>query len=519
MTATIRESYWDYREHFRTILARDPAAMADPQQEYFPQAGPMPLNEKLIQTIWAQQLLQTGGLRLADGRPLRILDPGRWTGHAGPDFKGARIMIGETTLAGDIEVHLHGADWDAHGHSRDLDYNTLALHVVLHSDDGKAQDQLHNGTFVPRLELEPYIFPDLETVRRSLTPDDFQYMASADAGRCLQLMTDLDPRVVADFLDRAGDERLIAKMQRLDEQARQADLEQVFYQALMAALGTGSAKTLYYLLAKRTPLAEMMDYVRDLPEAQWAAGFEALLLSVGGLLPGEEELGEAPPESRARAAELRAVWTRLEPYWCDRVIPPTRRWFQGIRPVNFPVRRLAGVAALLARAMRTGKPLLAGRMARIQAAREMLRQAVPTRRKNPLVADLVGDLSVAGEGEFWGTHYSFTAKPSEKRMDLIGEGAALSLILNALLPAALLAAQRGGDSELRDSVVRLYGVIPPLQENHITEFMQKRLFDHDEHAAKLLNTERRRQALFQIFYTCCNAEERNCAKCFFFEGR
>lgn len=518
-TATYRESFWDYREHFRTILTRGDAAMADPQQEYFPHAGPMPLNEKLIQTIWAQQLLQTGGLRLADGRPLRVLDPGRWTGHAGPDFKGARIMIGEATLAGDIEVHLFGPDWDAHGHSRDLDYNTLVLHVVLRLGDGKTGDMLHNGACVPRLELEPYIFPDLETVRRSLTPDDFQYMASADSGRCLQLMTNLDPRVMADYLDRAGDERLIAKMQRLDEQARHAGLEQVFYQALMTSLGSGSAKTLYYLLAKRTPLAEMMDYVRDLPEAQWPAGFEALLLSVGGLLPGEDELAEAPEESRERAAELRAIWARMEPYWCDRVIPPTRRWFQGIRPVNFPVRRLAGVAALLARAMRTGKPLLAGRLERIAAAREMLRAAVPTRRKNPLVNDLAGDLSVAGEGHFWGTHYSFAARPSERRMDLIGEGAALSLILNALLPAALLAAQRSGDNELRDSVVRLYGLIPPLQDNHITEFMTRRLFDDDEHAMKILNTERRRQALFQIFYTCCNAEERNCAKCFFFEGR
>ena len=520
MDFTFRDSFWDYREHFRARLAGGGiGAAADPQEPYLPLHGPMPLNEKLIQTIWAQQLLQSGGLRLADGRPLRILDPGRWTGHAGPDFKDARIMIGEATLSGDIEVHLYGPDWAAHGHERDLDYNTLVLHVVLRSDDGRVADQLHNGSSVPRLELEPYIFPDLETVRRSLTPDDYQYMATAGAGRCLPLMTDLDPIQLADFLDRAGDERLIAKMQRLDEQARQATLEQVFYQALMTALGTGPGKTLYYLLAKRTPLAEMADFVRDLGEAQWAAGFEALLLGVGGLLPPEADLATAPPEARERAATLRALWTRLEPYWCDRVIPPTRRWFQGIRPVNFPVRRLAGVAVLLARSLRTGRPLLGGMLERIRAAAALLRDAVPTRKKNPLVVDLTRDLSVAGEGHFWGTHYSFNAKPAERRMDLIGEGAATSLILNALLPAALLAARReGGDpgQALREAVVRLYGLIPPLQDNHITEFMTHRLFDDDEHAIKLLNTERRRQALFQIFYTCCNAEERDCSRCFYF---
>ena len=516
----LRESFWDYREHFRRVLTQGGVAgeASDPQAEYHAEHGPMPLNEKLIQTIWAQQLIQAGGLRLADGTPLRILDAGRWTGHAGPDFKDARVMIGERLATGDIEIHLDGADWSAHAHERDLEYNRVVLHVVLRAGDGKTHDRLHNGDLVPRLELEPYIFPDLETVRRSLTPDDFQYMQSASAGRCLTLMTDQDPRLVADFLDRAGDERLIAKMQRLDEQARQADLEQVFYQALMTSLGSGSGKTLYYLLAKRTPLTEMADYVRDLPEAQWPAGFEALLLSVGGLLPPEGELAEAPPEARERAAMLRSIWKRLEPYWCDRAIPPTRRWFQGIRPVNFPVRRLAGVAVLLARAMRTGRPLLAGMLERIKSAQTLLRDAMPAKRRHPLVVDLTADLTVAGEGHFWGGHYSFTAKPAARTMDLIGEGAALSLILNALLPAALLAARRAGDDGLADAVVRLYGLIPPLQPNHITGFMTKRLFDDDEHAVKIINTERRRQALFQIFYSCCNAEERHCAKCFYFAG-
>lgn len=518
------ESFWEYREYLRQRLAGTGGttggtlAAAEPEEPYQVLKGPAPLSERLIQTIWAQQLLQPGALRLADGRPLRILDPGRWNGSAGADFKAAHLLIGTETVLGDVEIHLAGPDWLAHGHQRDLAYNTVVLHVVLRLGDGKIHDPLHNGGLVPRLELEPYIFPDLETLRRSLTPDDYQYTQPQGVGRCHALLTELTPAVLTDFLDRAGEERLVAKMQRLDEQARHAPLEQVFYQALMMALGTGSGKTLYYLLAKRTPLSEMMDFVRELPEAQWAAGFEALFLNVGGLLPSGEELVTAPPESRARAEMLWTLWRRFEPYWSDRVIPPTRRWFQGIRPVNFPVRRLAGVAALLARRLRAGRLPLADLLERIQAGQASLEQAVPSRKRHSLLAELVEWFRVDGAGHFWGNHYSFSAAPSVRVMDLIGEGAALSLTFNALLPMALLAARRAGDEALVKAAQRLYGIVPPLQSNHITEFMGHRLFGQNEHAMKLINTERRQQGLFQIFYACCNGEERHCEACHLFRS-
>jgi len=50
---------------------------------------------------------------------------------------------------------------------------------------------------------------------------------------------------------------------------------------------------------------------------------------------------------------------------------------------------------------------------------------------------------------------------------------------------------------------------------HITQFMTARLFGPNAEAAKIINTERRHQGLLQIFYTCCNAEERNCGACYY----
>lgn len=236
MTQYSAESYWDWREQLKHMMAGvAPAIAAESGSDYLVNIGIAPLNEKLIQTIWAQQLVQGSGLRLADGRPLRVLDPGRPSGD-GPDFKGARLIIGERAVDGDVEIHIAASGWQAHGHHRDLDYNTVVLHVVLNIDDGADHDTAHNGVHIPRLELEKYVFPDLDTLRRSLSADDFPYEQPSEAGRCQHVLTSLDSLVLADFLDRAGDERLVAKMQRLQEQSTQADLEQVFYQALMMSL-------------------------------------------------------------------------------------------------------------------------------------------------------------------------------------------------------------------------------------------------------------------------------------------
>ncbi len=172
---------------------------------------------------------------------------------------------------------------------------------------------------------------------------------------------------------------------------------------------------------------------------------------------------------------------------------------------------------LLARAMERGKQPLADLTDHIRQGMASLEGAAPARRKHPLLVELIGWFRVGGEGHFWGNHYSFTAKPAARVMDLIGEGTALSLVLNALLPATLLVARREGDDALAEAAHRLFGLVPPLQPNHITEFMTRRLFGEDEKSIKLINTERRRQALFQIFYHCCQGEERHCDTCYYLE--
>lgn len=514
----VMESFWEYRETFRSQMQSRPYS-AEGSPEYGLAPPVTPLNERLVQAIWNNQLLQPEGLRLADGRPVRVIDPGRWNGAGGPDFLDARVMIGEDILAGDIELHLLASQWRAHSHDSDLDYNNVVLHVVLQNDDGKTHDTLHNGAKLPRLELEPYLFPDLDTIRRSMTPDDYPYERPASLGKCYELMSSLPAEVATDFLDKAGDERLASKVRRMEEQASTVDLEQAFYQTVMMSLGVGPTKSLYYLLAKRAPAAELLDYARELPPADLRAGIEAMLLHVAGLVPPPGELEEAPDESRAYAVRLATLWKKFEPYWSDRRLAPTRRWYRGIRPVNFPARRLAAVAALLARSVEQGRPMLADLRSRVESAAGSLAEARPARRMHPLIRELIDWFLLKDERGFWTNHYSFTAAPARQSMQLIGDSTARSLIFNALAPALVLVARHEENAALLNAARKLYSIFPPLQANHVTEFMLRRLFGEGPRGGTLITTERRQQGLFQIFYSCCSSEERHCDSCYYLRQR
>ena len=79
-------------------------------------SGAFVFPERLLQQIWLRGDFDARGLRLRDGRALRIVRRGRWNRLAGPDFREAEFRAGEGSAAetwrGDVEVHLRAVDWD-----------------------------------------------------------------------------------------------------------------------------------------------------------------------------------------------------------------------------------------------------------------------------------------------------------------------------------------------------------------------------------------------------------------------
>ena len=108
------------------------------------------MNEALLQFIWQQQYFNRHALATTRGEPVRIFDPGEWNHHQGPDFINARIQIGSTIWAGQVEIHANASDWQKHGHCNDPHYANVILHVVI-TDDFPLLNQ--SGIPIPTLEL------------------------------------------------------------------------------------------------------------------------------------------------------------------------------------------------------------------------------------------------------------------------------------------------------------------------------------------------------------------------------
>src|SRR5215218_4823719 len=108
------------------------------------------MTEKLLHFLWQFQYFNRSNLRTTTGEPVTIVFPGQLNVHQGPDFLDAKIRLGNTLLAGSVELHLKTSDWERHGHEKDANYNNVILHVVLQ------HDQLFQN-LIPTLELQDRI--------------------------------------------------------------------------------------------------------------------------------------------------------------------------------------------------------------------------------------------------------------------------------------------------------------------------------------------------------------------------
>jgi len=124
--------------------------------------GPFSFPEVLLQKIWMRGDFDRAAAKTTDGQAVRILYPGKWNLLGGPDFKGARLGIGARETSGDVELHLHAVDWDAHRHAADPGYDSVALHAVLFPPEPGYVTRGAGGHSIPTLPLLSLLFHDLE---------------------------------------------------------------------------------------------------------------------------------------------------------------------------------------------------------------------------------------------------------------------------------------------------------------------------------------------------------------------
>jgi len=474
---------------------------------------PRDVDERLVQCIWSDQLLNADALQTASGKRLEVVDPGRWNTGRGPDFLGAKFRLAGREYSGDVEIHLQSKGWTQHGHHQDYEYNNVQLHVCLRASDDRPYEEKQNGERLERAVIEHALDPDLETIRRTINVSDYPYGKPADAGVCHDQFAALNPARLDRFLRAAGRARIEEKIARFKMQRASASFDQLLYQSLMVGQGFKANKTLYFLLSKRVPIDELVDYGHDVDPAERTALYHAILMNVAQLMPAQAELfDDADEETAAFLAQQQRLWRGVRGYFSDRLMPPTRRWFAGMRPPGFPGRRLAGVSVLLDRMSRREAPLFPAFRRRVEVLEP---GAMSPRDWKDFLRESTELLIVEQTGNYFETHFTVGGKAC-KAQALLGEPAARTLLFNVLLPLVVLSAREEKNRKLEANAWAVIESFPALPKNSVTSFMKRRLLGPEEKAAAVsFRSELTNQALMKVFQDCCAMNEQTCGQCTF----
>ena len=280
---------------------------------------PEPLNESELSWIWAGQRYPPDALSLVDGRSLRVLNPGRPGGGAGPDFLDAAFEIDGAVARGDVELHVRASGFHAHGHDSDRAYDGVALHVVFRADEG-AWTRLSSGGEAPVAAFAPWFDSRRDELQRWLGAEALWREPCRDAaGR-------LGEDGVRAALREAGLRRFEVRTIALSALCGEVGEAEALWRTLFDVTGVGGDREGFRRLAAVFP--------ERLARALLAAGGGALagaLAFVAGVGPGPG-LALAGIGSAATPAPLRPGLASIG------------------RPANRPQVRLAGLAALYTRA-------------------------------------------------------------------------------------------------------------------------------------------------------------------------
>lgn len=446
---------------------------------------PSQISEHVVQCIWYDQLIRAGDLRTEDGRALKVVSPGWWNRGEGPDFRGAQIEFNGRLRTGDVEIHLQHAGWRQHGHHLDSRYDEVMLHVVLDSTPPLSAPETSAGRPLPTLLLANFLEGDIESVVDELTLDEYPHKVEGTFGHCAGLVETHGQKEMLELLHLAGEWRMLFKARALRERMERMGEDQAVYEGLLYACGFSHFKHHFQVVARQLPFERAAQLARE-----DALLLEAALLQISGLLPRELPEGTDAVPHYARLRGLRNA--RLDGL---RALPLEWRRV-GVRPVNYPERRMAGAARFVARVAAKGL------MQTFEEIWARDRSPIESRRA-------FEDLFPSAMG-FWATHCTWTGKKMQRASAPIGSGRVRSIIGNVIVPAALAMARRKRDRVREEQVLAFFAALPKEPENKIIKIMLPRIFGTTTPPRLDFRTQ---QGLLQMYLDWCepNPSCRNCS--------
>ena len=346
------------------------------------------MRESFLHFLWRWRRFAHHELLTTQGQSIEILHPGEWNTHAGPDFFNARVRLGDTTWAGNVEIHLKSSEWLAHGHQDDPAYDNVILHVVLEEDHPIV---LASGQRIPCLELKNRIPANILEIYERLEHERAWIP-------CETFFTKVPDIVRLNWLDRLMVERLELKTAAIENMLETTGnhWEETFYRLLARNFGLKVNAEPFEALARSLPLFILARHVHNPLQV------EALLFGQAGLL--QPAFQEEYPKELAREYRFLQHKYQLTPMNAE-------QWkFLRLRPANFPSIRLAQFSALLLHSTQLFSQVLdAGSLREIE------------------------HLFSVEPGAYWLTHFQLD-KPSAKGSKMPGRDFIQLLVINTIVP-------------------------------------------------------------------------------------
>ncbi len=453
--------------------------------------APERVRERLVRCIWLDQLIKKNRLKTLGGKRIKIISPGWWNTGEGADFCQAEIEIEGKRLKGEIEAHVYTSDWKGHGHHKDPRYDKIILHIALWDDRNKKSIRDIKGRKIPQLILSSYLSNDLETLKESISPEKYPLASSADFGPCYLEIKEVDPESITQFLDLAGDARILKKAEYFRKRADSVGWEESLYEEIMIGLGYRGLKGEFLELAQKATIKDIRGIMQKVTAKEKVKSLQAFLFGVSGLLPEKPQRGY-DRESIRYLQVVKELWEKIPKKFQTRVIE-SRGWRPlQTRPANLPSRRIAGMSHFLARYSNRN---IFSFFKKVIVNQEALLQYL-LRVFNP------------EEDNYWNYRYSWGGRRKKRPVRLIGRERAVIILINALIPAMLAYARKKKDRGLEGILHRIYTSQPSSGNDRITKFVTHHLFGR-----KKINSARHQQALYQIFNNYCGNEEVGCADC------
>ena len=413
------------------------------------------MTESFLHYLWKYRMLNPG-LAAVSGETITILYPGDHNRDGGPDFINARIRIGETVWAGNVEIHVSGSDWYRHNHQSDNAYDNIILHVV-YNNDVVVTDRRNNPvtTLVVQGSFPVKIFERYEGLLRNRLWIP-----------CEKLIGGLDPVHFERWAPSLAVERLEEKtgiIRKSWEECRNG-WNEAFWRNLARCFGFKINASPFEMLAETLPLKILVKHRNSLFQ------LEALLYGQSGMLA--EKFRDPYPVSLSKEFKFLGKKCSLQP------LPGFLWQFLRLRPSNFPTVRIAQLAAL------------------IYTYEDLLGLV--------LGADTPGAIHEAfgiRASEYWDDHFMFD-RGSVNHPKMLGSSSINLLILNFIIPFFFFYGKERGKPVYKEKGMQWLELIEGESNAEIGRLKKLGLaVDHALHT----------QALIQLKSRYCN--RKRCLEC------